>query len=1837
MARDQPYTMVKPRPRDVSNPIASGSKRPSAFDRFPGDARNNWLNEIQAKIDRAIYPPPPPGPSRSPSPLEHEVVVEDIEGYMEHEEDVVGSEEYEEDGSDEDEGYDEGEDMNPLALGSQPKGLESEDGFYEDDEDVDDDEDEGFEDDQEMQDNATLGQPPVFEIEQRLEDEDPFRQDLIDPQVEDQLEGEYDEDSEDQEEEDELEGEESHLEDREDAGTEDDVMYVGDTDEEEEEESEDGQDAEMLGEDEDELEEDELDDDGMGDLDESTGGLPLEQEGLEVEQTYQATPVGVEDGQLVYDLPSSQMALPEVTYTNPYQLVDPQTSEIPIAQASNPLYPPLPEFTDFTPAFTSAAQMIPPWEPTPLADQIASSVQAMENDLIDPSLLADFAQRVEAQASGDLDNTTESQNTSEMTALADAVMNQYDEPAPVPQLGQEVEVFQHGMGEAEGDGYEEDRDSQSSSGTGAELRKSLFCITQDRSDFSASQSIPEDQAESDEEQEGYSDEEMESGDGQSRYYHEDLCSPRPESESVAASPEFINTADDPIEVLSSDEEEDEEDGQGVQDAQEDEDERSQSSQEEDELDDDEEEDEEEEELEPERPAASHIRFDVDRSDLLSPSRASSRSSARTPVASQPVSPSALAESFIPAEEVDELEEDGEDDAKDSERTPSPVVAEPEIPSAIPIMDPIQRATSIEPLPVQQSPEGAIMETTEDIQVDDSYEVEEPISPGPSLPLVTPAVELPLDAVFPTVPEAGLDAILRVFTQQPEVEEEEDNEIDDGPEQLDIEVEDEIVAVQSTSALIDEEEVPVEDEIVAEEGQDEDISSDEDEVFAGQSAIVTVEEDGSPAEEEIMAGESTSMTVEDGPLGQDENMAEETRSVVANEYVVDSTEIPTLPAESSPAPVPATDYAIAESTTDQLPDPHAVPSLTDLTTPDVPFHRSREPSLVVEPPAQAPDPESVALVAVDYAMTETISEVLPDPHAVPSLTDLTTPDVPFHRSREPSLIVEPPAQAPDLESVAPVAIDYAMIESTSEVLPDPHAEPVATELTMPDVPFHRSRTPSLIVEPPANPPNPEIVIDRPTDEELVSPTDLPDPQAPIPDSHLPQPLAPHITRPAIERSPSTFVNVQEVDIMLDPGPNDDREDTPVEFPEHDQPAPQTDLIGPIEPEDLSPRDEPRSVSMEALAPGEAPLEEMIMTGTGTGTANSREESPVLFPGPGEAAPNTYNPSPLDVRRDLPLDIDVGSDIAPSLNVEPPSEPMTGPPSLTGSGGEEVQPNLLGLPDMVDDQEEESDAVPTSSSIDVPSAPLRAATPDNEDTAGPSNIDNTRFLSPLRHHHGRGPRQASVPPPATRATRRHTRQSSHAVEALTPPVTRQNCHYRKLYIVQDDMSAVVLVPQCTLTDHDKMQEEHAEDRGDATPADEAQARQQPICETTPRLQLALTAKLHRIVGSDIFDEAQKTYLLQASQAALLPDEDEEEETEIVASTSKTRRASTSTSPIKPRRSKRLSEAPSETSIKEEPTTGHRRATSIAKTASPVPEAEETDANVGEPYNLRSQSEVPAPAPEVQDEVDMDSNDAGTEIIVDDEVEPQVSSSLTPLPSSASKKDDHPPSSKRYSLRSQPDIQDSEETKDRPTTPSPTAPEAQTTPILMTTRLRARESAGPSTSAKSPSANEQHVKFEEPSTPQLKGRRQSQGKGKGKGKGKAEDDTRYVYEDEEEEDEDEIKEDEEEREVQSRQSTAEIIPFDQIQPDSHSPSTTSGTGIKKRKLRSNSNSPWQLRGFGNGEETDNGGSPSGGRGKRRAVESKEEPDVPVPEEVEEEEELAPLPPPKGWMSYIWPFKRS
>jgi len=1045
--------------------------------------------------------------------------------------------------------------------------------------------------------------------------------------------------------------------------------------------------------------------------------------------------------------------------------------------------------------------------------------------------------------------------------------------------------------------------------------------------------------------------------------------------------------------------------------------------------------------------------------------------------SQPESPTVRLAEPVPVPEVnsEDVEPVGNEEAEETqERIEENEGAEQDLqggypfsPMAVIDTDPPTTEEDLpEPqVPVEsatQAPEEVVMETTEEVEVEQPYEpeIEEPISRGPSVPLVTPAVELTLDTVFPNIPEAGLEAIMRVF-EQPDVI---------------------------------EEAVEVEGDGMELEGDD-------------QVEVTELED-----EFEVVEDEPEGMRPEETFIDVDAETASAESSTSEVQGEVEGSEATPSPLEQTPIPVSAT--------------------------------------------------------------------------------------------------------------------DYATIETNTQALPDPHQPPVETDLAMPDVPFHRSRTPSLIVEPPTNPPNPDIVVDAPVEENAPgSADDLPDPQDPVPDTHIVAPLSPHDMRPTLERSPSLFVNIQEVEMMLDPGPNETREESPVEFPAHDQPAPPTDLEAPIEPEDLEPRDEPRSVSMEALAPGEAPLEEM------TGVADAQEEEGVLFPETGDAAPDALIPSPLDVRRDLPLDTDA-SDIAPSLIVEPPSAPATGPPSLTGT---DEETNLLGVPETMVDQDDEEDEmdVPTSSNIDIPSAPLRAPTPTNEagpsslrattpsKEAGPSETQHIRFASPLRHHHGHVPRHTSVPPPATRVTRRHTRQSSAAIDAISPPVTRQNCHYRKLYMAEGAMTATVLVPQCTLTDHDKLREEHSEDRGDATPADEAEARDQPICEATPRLQTVFTAKLHRIVGSDIFDEASKTYLLGATDAALLP---HLEEGDASASNS----APVSVSPVKSRRrSKRLSEAPSETSIAEAPTQ-HKRSASVAHTASTV--QEETEAETEGRYELRSKGEVPAPNDD-DDEIEAEEPVQGaddTEIKTDDET--------TVSPTSTAQ-----PTSKRYSLRSQPEIQPENETASDSRATTPTANDltpAQTTP--MTTRRRARESmsTAPRSSGGPSIKLEDEVEGKDLSTPRSKGK--GKGKSKSPTKGKRDTDPKYIYSGDEEDtdSDDETKEKEVVKEEQTdRESSTEIIPY----PNSGTPS--SGTGRKKRKLGSSLgriNSPWQLE--PGTQDIESEGTPSR-KSKKRAVESKDDEDVPTPvdvggteegEKADGGEELPHLPQPKGWMSYIWPFKR-
>lgn len=123
------------------------------------------------------------------------------------------------------------------------------------------------------------------------------------------------------------------------------------------------------------------------------------------------------------------------------------------------------------------------------------------------------------------------------------------------------------------------------------------------------------------------------------------------------------------------------------------------------------------------------------------------------------------------------------------------------------------------------------------------------------------------------------------------------------------------------------------------------------------------------------------------------------------------------------------------------------------------------------------------------------------------------------------------------------------------------------------------------------------------------------------------------------------------------------------------------------------------------------------------------------------------------------------------------------------------------------------------------------------------ENTPEYRPLRHHHGR--RREPTPPPVIRVPQHSPRSAGAASPPpIEPPVTRSNCGYLKLQLVEGDYSATVLVPQCTLGDSEKLEEESAIQLGPPTPTEErlAQNSMPPVRQLHP----ALHTKLSRITG-------------------------------------------------------------------------------------------------------------------------------------------------------------------------------------------------------------------------------------------------------------------------------------------------------------------------------------------------------------------------------------------------------
>lgn len=520
-------------------PKGPGTKRPSAYDRFPSGQRNEWLDNLQAKIQNALEPPSSPGPSRSPSPLRvsEDVVLSD--GF-----DLNGDvRQSESDDASEDESDEADSESQSQGQAADEDSGEDEDGFEDGDESVGEGEDAS--DSAEEEDE--LASPGAGPSSRR-----PFpRVPLLERQLQTELEPESTEDYDYEGLYDGLSGEDGpNLED------EDGYAYTGEAspiaisddsepqsddgladedhdsdgprrsedhdrnndtgqrtreplfagyDNEEESDEEGSPDAEELNLDDEEAEEEEeleepdpsepatvavkadprssndphdrqsaaevnieeerqIDvDEGNEDVSEGAVRMLQAEQNSELAQELGLSPniAGRHEAEPVANTdqaPFFTLEDPTADYVSDFPQFGAAAS---LPHATSSLYPPLPLAAeqDYPPTTAIPAsdtdfmgdQLYPPLAglPQPIFGETTTS------DLIDPSLLSDFAGRVEAQALGSMVGMTDAQNTEEMTALARAAMGGSQDLMDVPFVYHE----QHGMGQ-EADGYEEDNESQ---------------------------------------------------------------------------------------------------------------------------------------------------------------------------------------------------------------------------------------------------------------------------------------------------------------------------------------------------------------------------------------------------------------------------------------------------------------------------------------------------------------------------------------------------------------------------------------------------------------------------------------------------------------------------------------------------------------------------------------------------------------------------------------------------------------------------------------------------------------------------------------------------------------------------------------------------------------------------------------------------------------------------------------------------------------------------------------------------------------------------------------------------------------------------------------------------------------------------------------------------------------------------------------------------------------------------------------------------------------------------------------------------------------------------------
>ena len=233
------------------------------------------------------------------------------------------------------------------------------------------------------------------------------------------------------------------------------------------------------------------------------------------------------------------------------------------------------------------------------------------------------------------------------------------------------------------------------------------------------------------------------------------------------------------------------------------------------------------------------------------------------------------------------------------------------------------------------------------------------------------------------------------------------------------------------------------------------------------------------------------------------------------------------------------------------------------------------------------------------------------------------------------------------------------------------------------------------------------------------------------------------------------------------------------------------------------------------------------------AASRAEMPSLIPDPYLAPPNAERGIPT-----IPQEIDPSTSPSASMIAQPSEEV---PESAARTFSSRASPDSES---MAEDQviAEESPSATSVVGVGPPTTP----------TPGDLEVDKEEPIAfRLRHHHGLLDQTTNLSParlqrqPRSRA--RHSRSPTPAA-----PVTRSHCSYRKLWIEDGDVGAMILVPQCTIADAERLNEDYWSDCGEPTAEEEHRAKPYALGKDQQLLNPSLATKLHRIVGKTIFYE-------------------------------------------------------------------------------------------------------------------------------------------------------------------------------------------------------------------------------------------------------------------------------------------------------------------------------------------------------------------------------------------------